>query len=469
MSCSCGNITCNCKILCNCLKESCDCKKCSTLMNHLCNICGLPFDSADQFSKVKSKNVCSCFLHESTLYNETELPSKPANTLLYIPVPVFYPLPLMPNHQLLSRIENLPNARKEFITNQPLPRSIEFRVPSTSIESSNNATCDHSVVLKDSDPVLNSQQLPRDVYGEKNISLQVEERKENSGSSLSEELDKDSNPDERPHESTLFENDNQLMEQFKMAIDLWKSVSKNCCGTNENPSTNSTIHLIDPERPDKVNMPSPQFVSIKSERQNSSIVAPLKDATQTDPPVGNRLARLKMMKQNKVQSVALKNRPSRNVINRAHCVTLVNQPNNIHSVFLENQPDRGSQVISKAPISKSSPVIALPTQPKVTEVCSNLGSSAINDKPNINVIETSCINQHRPISLWYETWHPEPCNKSSLEPIKRLVNKTFKYKKLTDPDSKQTHDLKYKEKNFQSAKWAHYTKEWLDSLPPAFP
>ncbi|GFR02821.1 uncharacterized protein TNCT_232911 [Trichonephila clavata] len=457
MSCSCGNIHCYCEILCYCLKKSCFCEKCSTLIHRLCNICGLPFDSEDQFRQIKSENVCSCFLQESTIYSETSELSKPEKIMCYVPVPVFYPLPVLPN--LVLPPMSLRNVGIK--TNQSIPRSLELS-DSSSIEPSNNSTSNPRVSSKDSGPVLNSEQLPRDVRNERNISLPVEETKESSSSPAFAELDKNSNPPARSHLSTVLENYDLLKEQFKTSMDLSESDSKSHSCANRNQRTNSAVYLVDPEQSAKVSKSSLQSTSEKSEpRRNSNLVAPSKDATRTDPFGGNRLTQFRNTEQDVVQFIALKDQ--RNVSPE----TLMNRLNfDVQTVPLMNQPDHGRGINFKVPANRD---LVLPTSLSnlmATERCSSLESSALNNPAN--TLEASCIYQNPIVSLWHESWHPEPYNKSSLVPVKRLVDRTFN-NKLSEPDSNPTNDVKSKQKDdFQSAKWAH-TKEWLDSLPPAYP
>ncbi|GFY61332.1 uncharacterized protein TNIN_66181 [Trichonephila inaurata madagascariensis] len=446
MPCPCVNINCHCKILCYCSKKSCLCEKCSTLIHRLCNICGLPFDSADQ---AKSENVCSCFIRESTICSETSQLSKPEKIVCYVPVPVFYPLPIVPS-QFLPPTHRLPNEGMK--TNQPVPRSLEFGI-SSSNEPSNNSTSDHRVSSKGSGPVLKCEQLPSN---ERNISLPAEETNGSSSNPAIGELDKNSDPHERPHLSTVPENYDLLKEQFRTSTDLSELVSKNHGCANRNKSKNSPVRLVDLKRSAKV-MSRHRPPSEKSEpRRDSNLVAPSKDVTWTDPSVGN-VTQSRKMEQDVAQFIALKNQRS------VPPETLLSRLNLVHAVPLMNQPDPGS-INFKVPVNRD---LVSPSQSNLveTEMCSSLESFTFNNPANTP--EASCIHQNSPVSLWYESWHPEPYNKSSLEPVKRLVDRTFNNQPY-EPISNTTDDVKYRRNDFQSAKWAHYTRDWLDSLPPTY-
>ncbi|PRD28459.1 UNVERIFIED_CONTAM: hypothetical protein NCL1_32340 [Trichonephila clavipes] len=445
MSCPCGNIKCYCKILCYCSKESCLCEKCSTLIDRLCSICGLPFDSADQ---AKSENLCSCFLRESTICSETLQLSKPEKIVCYVPVPVFYPLPVV-SSQFMPPSHRLPNVGMK--TNQPVPRSLEFGISSLN-EPSNNSS---SVSSKGSGPVLKSEQLPSN---EKNISPPVEEIKGSSSSPAIGELDKNRDPHERPHLSIVPENYDLLKEQFRTSTDLSELVSKNHSCANRNESKNSVIHLVDPKRSAKVKMSSHRPPSEKSEpRRNSNLVAPSKDATRTDPSVGNNVTQSRKIKQDVNQFIALKNQRS------VPPETLMSRLNLVDAVPLMNEPDPGS-INFKVPVNRD---LVLPSQSNLekTRMCSTLESFTSNNPAN--TLEASCMHQKSSVSLWHESWHPEPYNKSSLEPVKRLLDRAFSYQP-SEPSSDPTEDVKSIPRDFQSAKWAHYTRDWIASLPSPF-
>ncbi|GFR02825.1 uncharacterized protein TNCT_232941 [Trichonephila clavata] len=358
MPCSCGNIHCYCEILCYCLKKSCVCEKCSTLIHRLCNICRLPFDSEDQFRQVKSENY-----------------------LYFI-------------HFLFCKISFLPPMSLRNVgikTNQPVPRSLELSV--SSIEPSNNSTSNRRVSSKDSGPVLNGEQLPRDVCNERNISLQVEETKESSSSPAFAELDKNSNPHERPRMSTVPENDYLSKEQFNTSMDLSESDFKSHSCANINQRTNSAVYLVDPEQSAKLSKSSLQSTSEKSEpRRNLNLVALSKDATRADPSGGNRLTQFKNTEQDVVQFIALKDQ--RNVPPE----TLMNRLNlNVHTVPLMNQPDPGRGINFKVPVNRDLVLSTSRSNLMATERCSSLESYTLNNP--VYTLEASCIYPNPPVSM----------------------------------------------------------------------